>query len=44
MWNLENNTNERIKQNRNHLTDTENKPVVAKGGERRSRSLLGVGD
>ena len=33
MWNLEYSTNEPIHKKRNSLTDTENRLVVAKGGD-----------
>ena len=42
MWNLKNKTNKGIKQNRNRLTDIENKLVVTKEereGEGQDRSL-----
>ena len=42
MWNLKNNTNECIQQNRNRLIDTENN-LVAPGGERGGgRGKIGV--
>ena len=40
MWNLKNETNGQIQQNRNRLTDTENKLVVSRGrgiGEEKDR-------
>ena len=43
MWSVKNKTNEQTKQNRNRLTDTENKLVVARGEEERL-SEKGEGD
>ena len=43
MWNLKYNTNKHL-QNRNRLTDIENRLVVAKGEEWWGRDGLGVWD
>ena len=48
MWNLKNKTNERMQQNRNKLTDIENKLMVTSGGmeegrgKNRGRQLRGT--
>ena len=44
MWNLKNTTNELIQQNRNRLTDIENKLVVTRGEREVGRGKMGVGD
>ena len=42
MWNLKNNTNECIKENRNRLTDIENKLVVTRGVREGGKGTIGV--
>ena len=43
MWNLKN-KNEQIQQNRNRLTDTENKLVATSGERDGGRGKIGEGD
>ena len=44
MWNLKNKTDEWNIQNRNRLTDIENKLMMSKGDKEEGRDKLGVWD